>query len=385
MGKCVNHPERETSYKCMKHNIYFCDECLECLDPELYCKYRSSCPIWFLSKGAQNLDKNEKTADDSGREFRVEFSPDEKSVSVPAGSTLLDAAKKADVYINASCNGKGACGKCKLIVTSGDVEKIETPLLSDNEKQKGYVLACQTRIRGPVYAKVPEETIERKLKVAGMGREVTEKLQGLVNDISPMLEKIPMELSPPTLDDAVSDLDRLKRGLKKQGVDTERLHARLSVLRQLAAALRDEKWKTTASVLHRDCSSEVVSVEPGNLKADSLGLAVDIGTTSIVVYLVDMTDGRVIAATSGHNRQASCGDDIINRIVCAEKEGVKKLSKLVLSTINTLIQEAVEGAGADYREIKNIAIAGNTTMTHLLLKIEPRYIRREPYIPSISE
>ncbi|MFP4650745.1 MAG: ASKHA domain-containing protein [Desulfobacterales bacterium] len=385
MGKCVNHPERETSYKCMKHNIYFCDECLECLDPELYCKYRSSCPIWFLSKGTKNLEKNEMAAEESGGEFLVEFSPDEKSVSVPAGSTLLDAAKKADVYINASCNGKGACGKCKLIVTSGEVEKIETALLSDNEKQKGYVLACQSRVRGPVSAKVPEETIERKLKVAGMGREVTEKLQGLVTEISPMLEKIPMELSPPTLDDAVSDLDRLKRGLKQQGIDTERLHARLSVLRQLAAALRDERWKTTASVLHRDCSSEVVAVEPGNLKADSLGLAVDIGTTSIVVYLVDMTDGRVIAATSGHNRQASCGDDIINRIVCAEKEGVKKLSKLVLSTINTLIQEAVEGAGADYRDIKNIAIAGNTTMTHLLLKIEPRYIRREPYIPSISE
>src|SRR6056297_365865 len=172
MGRCVNHPERETSYKCLKHNIYLCEECMECRDPELYCKYRSSCPIWFMSRGSRKLEETRDEIQSEG-DCRVSFQPEGQSAVVPAGSTLLDAARKADVYINASCNGKGACGKCKLIVDSGEVEKTETPLLSDREKQKGYVLACQTRIKGPVWVRVPEETIERKLKVAGMGEKVT--------------------------------------------------------------------------------------------------------------------------------------------------------------------------------------------------------------------
>ncbi|MCF8024973.1 MAG: ASKHA domain-containing protein [Desulfobacteraceae bacterium] len=386
MGKCVNHPDRETSYKCMKHNIYLCEECIECRDPELYCTHRSACPIWFANKGTTKLDAGEK-APDRKTFCTVRFSPGGQVVDVPEGATLLDAAKKADVYINASCNGKGVCGKCKLIIVSGEIEKIETALLSDRERQKGYVLACQSRVRvrGPVSVKVPEETIERKLKVAGVGRQVTERLQGLVSDICPMLNKVALELSPPTLDDPISDLDRLKRGLKRKGIDTRRLNIGLPVMRQLASAMRNENWRATASVLHKACSSEVVAVEPGNTHAASLGLAIDIGTTTIVVYLVDMTDGRVLAATSGHNRQAAFGDDVINRIVCAEKDGVKKLSALALSTINTLIKEAIDGAGMDFRRISNIAIAGNTTMIHLLLQIEPRYIRREPYIPSISE
>jgi len=383
MGKCVNHPERETSYKCMKHNIYLCDECLECRDPDLYCKYRSSCPIWFLNKGSKRLEEKPMPAGEK-ETATVTFAPDNQSVEVPIGSTLLDAAREADVYINASCNGKGACGKCKLIVHSGAVEKTETSLLSDTEKEKGYVLACQTRVRGEVAVAVPEETIARKLKVAGMGEAVTEKFQGLVTDIRPMLEKIPMELSPPTLDDSISDLDRLRRGLAQQGVDTSRLSLGLDVMRELAATMRNQNWRVTVSVMHKACSSEVVCVEPGDTSASSLGLAIDIGTTTIVVYLVDMVDGRILAATSGHNRQAACGDDVINRIVCAEKNGVKKLSALALSTINTLIKEAVDGAGVDAREIENIVVSGNTTMTHLLLKIEPRYIRREPYVPSIS-
>lgn len=389
MGRCIHHPERETSYKCMKHNIYLCDECLACRDPDLYCKYRSACPIWFLNKGSKRLGGEEAETpagemEERGGAAAVHFAPDNQSAEVPAGSTLLDAARRADVYINASCNGKGACGKCKLILNSGDVEKTDTALLSDSEKEKGYVLACQTRVRGDVSVTVPEETIERKLKVAGMGEAATEKLQGLVTEIRPMLEKIPMELSPPTLDDPVSDLDRLRRGLAKNGVDTSRLSINLQVMRELAAAMRSENWRVTVSVRHKSCSSEVVRVEPGDSAGASLGLAIDIGTTTIVVYLVDMADGRILAAASGHNRQAACGDDVINRIVCAEKDGVKKLSALALSTINTLIKEAAEGVGADPDRIENIVVAGNTTMVHLLLKIEPRYIRREPYVPIIS-
>ena len=153
----------------------------------------------------------------------------------------------------------------------------------------------------------------------------------------------------------------------------------------MSTSLREDNWKVTASIIRKKCSNEILQVTSGAIQEKDLGLAIDIGTTSIVVYLVDMTDGTVLAATSGHNRQADCGDDVINRIVCAEKDGVAKLSKMAMVTINDLIGEALASIRMDYRQIKNIVISGNTTMVHLLLKIEPRHIRREPYVPTVSE
>ncbi len=387
MGTCINHPERETSYLCMKHNIYLCDECLQCRDPELYCKYRESCPIWFMTKKKEGLDADlaPAAAKDTPPEHRVVFGPDDKEIHVPEGTTLLKAARLAGVHINASCNGKGACGKCRLVVTSGRVDAPSTALLTNSEKDKGYVLACLSKVSGDVTVRIPEEALQRKLKVAGMGQEATARLKGLVPSPEPMLKEILLMLDPPTLEDAVSDLDRLKRGLKKENCDIDRLNVGLPVMRQLAASVREENWKVTVAVMQRKCSNEILAVYPGNGGAPALGLAIDVGTTSIVVYLVDMADGAILAAASGHNQQAACGDDVINRMVCAEKNGVRKLSRMALATINNLIEEVLDSAGAMADQVKNVVVSGNTTMAHLLLEIEPRYIRREPYIPTVTE
>jgi len=384
MGKCVNHPDRETSYMCSKHGIYLCEECLECRDPEIYCKFRSACPIWYEHKRKARKARQEAALEEADT-CKVTFQPENKTVQVAPGSTLLEAAQKADVHINASCNGKSACGKCKLILESGTVEPDPTPLLTDQEKKNNYLLACRTKLQGDVAVSIPPEAVERKLKVAGLGEELSVQFKGLISRIEPMLQEISLELAPPTLEDSVSDLDRLNRGLKKAGCDVDRLNVGLKVMRELSNTMRDDSWKVKVSIIRKKCSNEVLKVEPGNGAKKSLGLAIDVGTTSIVVYLVDMADGSILAATSGHNRQAACGDDVINRIVCAEKNGVSKLSGMVLSTINNLIDEALDSTENDYRQIKNVAFSGNTTMTHLLLKIEPRYIRREPYIPNASE
>ncbi len=384
MGTCINHPDRETSYLCMKHQIYLCEECLECRDPKIYCKHRSACPIWFMSKRKEGWDAEDRQVA-ADATHTVTFLPDGQTVSVPAGSTLLEAAQAADVHVNASCSGKGSCGKCKLVVTSGEVGTQPTPLLTDGEKAKGYVLACQSKITGDVSVQIPEETLARKLKIAGMGKAVTDRLKGLVTDIDPMLQEIPLTLEPPTLDDSVSDLDRLNRGLKKQGCDVDRLNVGIKVMRQLAEVVRRDNWNITVSVVRRKCANEILAVRPGNGQHQSLGLAIDVGTTTIVVYLVDMADGSVLAATAGHNRQADCGDDVINRIVCAEKDGVKKLSRMALATINDLIGEALDSAGNRREAIRNVVVSGNTTMAHLLLQIEPRYLRRDPYIPTVSD
>jgi uncharacterized 2Fe-2S/4Fe-4S cluster protein (DUF4445 family) len=380
MGQCLCHPEKDTPYLCMKDNVYLCDECLHCRNPEIYCKYRTSCPIWFMEKRGFK-DSEEVT----GSEVHVSFLPDGQSVAVPVGTNLLEAARQADVHLNASCNGRGACGKCKLIVERGTVNTQTTTLLTEREKAANYVLACQSTVTEDITVRIPPEAVARKLKVAGMGEEVTSKLLGRVAEIDPMVVEVPLELAVPSLDDPVSDLDRLYRGLRKAKVETHRMSVGLKVMRELAAAMRDENWMVTASILRRRHIDELIEVAPGKGKTPSLGVAIDVGTTTIVVYLVDMHDGRVVAATSGHNRQASCGDDVINRIVCAEKNGVRKLSRMVLATINDLIEEAAAAADVERDRIKNVAISGNTTMVHLLLGIEPRYIRREPYLPTVSE
>jgi len=387
MGRCINHPDRETSYHCMKHDIFLCEECLQCRDPHIYCKYRPSCPIHFMTNKMFDAEKEERHPQRVPEEATclVKFQPGDNEVNVPVGTNLLEAAEKADVYINASCNGKGACGKCKLIVDSGHVESLPTSLLSDREISAGVVLACQSTVMEDVTLTIPPETQEKKLKAEGMGLEATEKLIGLVDKIKPIVEVGMLQLDPPTLDDSISDLDRLRRTLKKQGCDISRLSTGLKVMRQLTRAVRKDNWKVRVSVLHKQCSSEIVNVSPADMAKKSLGLAVDLGTTSIVVYVVDMDDGKILSAASGHNRQASCGDDVINRIVCAEKTGVKKLQSMSLATINNLIKEAMDVLEYDHTCIENITVSGNTTMTHLLLGLEPDYIRREPYIPTVSK
>ena len=381
MGKCINHPDRETSYICMKHNIYLCEECLECRDPDIYCKFRPSCPIHFITKkGFESSDKAPVE-----KECTVTFEPGDKKVIVTVGTNLLEASQKADIYINASCNGKGSCGKCRLIIQSGKLYSEKTSLLTDKEKEKGYVLACQSKIFEDIIVRIPEETIEKKLRAAGMGEAATKKLAGLVGKIEPIIEKISLQLDLPTMEDTVSDLDRLKRQLKKSGYDISKMSTNIRVMRQLTEAVRDENFKVVASILWKKCSSEIVDIRPSHDQKPSFGLAVDLGTTSIVVYIVDMVDGAILSAASGHNSQAACGDDVINRIVCSEKDGVKKLQAMALSTINNLIKQALVSINADHKQIENIVISGNTTMTHLVLGIAAKYIRREPYIPTVSE
>jgi uncharacterized 2Fe-2S/4Fe-4S cluster protein (DUF4445 family) len=382
MGKCINHPDRETRFFCMKHQLYLCEECLACRDPQLYCKHRTACAIWFMTRRQEVWGQEEPR--EAAAACEVTFQPGGQTIRVPSGNTLLEAARAADVHINASCSGKGSCGKCKLVVAKGKVPAGSTPLLTDREKEKGYVLACQTRILEDLTVRIPEEDLARKLKIAGMGQTATERLKGMVRAIDPMLKEFPLTLAPPTLDDSVSDLDRLNRGLKKLGCDVARLNVGLKVMRQLADVVRRDNWQITVSVIRRHCANEILEVYPGNGTRPSLGLAVDVGTTTVVVYLVDMADGSVLAAAAGHNRQADCGDDVINRIICAEKDGVRKLATMALATINALIGETLASAGARLEFIRNVVISGNTTMTHLLLQIEPRYIRRDPYIPTVT-
>jgi uncharacterized 2Fe-2S/4Fe-4S cluster protein (DUF4445 family) len=366
----------------MKHDIYLCDDCLECRDPDIYCKFRSACPIHFMSK--KGFKETGKAAAETDT-VKIRFSPEGREITLPAGTDLLCAAQKADVYVNASCSGNGSCGKCKLIVESGEVTHQKTSLLSPKDRERGMVLACQTRVLSDLVVQVPEETLEKNLKAAGMGQAATEKLFGLVNKMDPLVKTYCLTLAPPSMDDTVSDLDRLKRGLAQQGCNTFSMSTDLRLMRQLTRTMRQDNWHVRALVLQKKCSSQILDICPEHEAAPPLGLAVDLGTTSIVVYVVDTQTGKILSAASGHNSQAACGDDVINRIVCSEKQGIKKLKKMALSTINNLTDRALVPLKETHKHIQSIVVSGNTTMVHLLLGIEAMYIRREPYIPTVSE
>ncbi len=148
--------------------------------------------------------------------------------------------------------------------------------------------------------------------------------------------------------------------------------------------LRQQDWEITLTLVEQDCLLRIVDVEPGDVTRHRFGLAIDVGTTSVVVHLVDLIDGRVVEVASSYNAQISCGEDVISRIIYAQKGGLEELHQKVISTINKLIAQLAEKSGILSDKLEEVVAAGNTTMTHLLLGIDPANIRRDPYIPTAA-
>ncbi|MEI6726607.1 MAG: ASKHA domain-containing protein, partial [Actinomycetes bacterium] len=167
--------------------------------------------------------------------------------------------------------------------------------------------------------------------------------------------------------------------------------AELPMLRRLGKDLRMANWKASVTLEMRDwvygtyLPPRLIRIYPGAFKHASMGVAIDLGTTSIVVYLMDFASGRVVDSASAYNKQISCGEDVISRIIYAKrKRGLEHLQKLAVETINDLLTELQQRNGIELYEIHEVTVAGNTTMTHLLLGLDPRHLREEPYIPTIS-
>jgi len=275
------------------------------------------------------------------------------------------------------------------------VRRPSTSRLSPTELEQGYTLACQTHVQDDLQVFVPpQEAIVRRLP--------SEKTADAVPTIPvecdwqthPVVRKFFLDIEPPSLADNTTDFERLRRELARQ-YGIKDVQANLPVLRKLAGALRasqsqDNNWQIT-SVLdmgrgpHRDTAPLLLDLRPGDRTQHVLGAAVDIGTTSNVVYLVDLRTGQFIDSASAYNAQISCGEDVISRIIFAKKEGgLEHLQRLVVQTLNGLLDELAERNGIDPSEIYAMTVAGNTTMIHLLLALDPAYIRLEPYIPTVS-
>ncbi|MCX5686972.1 MAG: ASKHA domain-containing protein [Candidatus Omnitrophica bacterium] len=303
------------------------------------------------------------------QEYTVKFKPQNKVISVARGTDLLTAAIKSGIVLNASCGGEGLCGKCKVII---------------NRKE---VLACETIIEGDLDVIVPKESAQEHLILSHEAEEFT-KGAGFEREnaypFSPLVRKIYLELSRPTPDDNSSDLERITDELAKK-VEGLSLSIKLGNVKHLGEVLRDSDFKVTVTVGYKDDSVEILAIEPGNTSLSNYGLAFDIGTTTIAGQLVDLNKKNILGTRIAFNKQASYGADIITRIIYAsEPKGLKVLNESVLENINEIVEDLCVSQNVQVGEVNGVSFAGNMTMMHLLLKIDPTNIRKAPYIPTAA-
>jgi len=328
------------------------------------------------------------TKDSTDKKRRVHFDPDNVDITVEEGTNLLEAAIAAGVHINASCGGNGVCGTCKVLIKTGEVESTRTEQLSEEEYEQGLRQACQSRIITDLIAYVP---IESRLEKAILSRESKRVSEILATGwrFKPPLSKFFVELPPPVLEDNTSDLSRLLRGLK-QRYNLSNMSVDFAVVKKLAKVLRDGDWKATVTTLitaakprARDRHGpRVINIEPGDTRGKYYSLAFDIGTTTVCGQLLDLNRGKAIAESIDYNGQMSYGEDVITRIAyCQKPGGLKKLQRAVVANINGIITELVTQSQVDVKHIGHITVAGNTTMTQILLGLNPKYIRLTPYTP----
>jgi uncharacterized 2Fe-2S/4Fe-4S cluster protein (DUF4445 family) len=314
-------------------------------------------------------------AEDTRESFRVSFGPENKVVSVPKGSTILEACRLAGIPIDAVCGGDGKCGRCK-VKPKGEFTAQDSPFLSKAEKELGIALACLSTVGGDLSVEI--------LPRARLGRHqiLTKSIEELPKPISPWVSKRYIELLPATVSDNLADLERVMRE-----IDMDDLCAPLETLRQLSSSVRSDGWKLTATISRLERIKEISRTEPGDTSDRLLGIAVDIGTTTVVVDLVDLISGKVIGTASDYNRQTSRGEDVIARMMYSEEKGVAELRHLVRETINLQIgklirnEEARFGRETSANDIAAVSVAGNTVMTHFFTGLDTRHLRREPYVP----
>ena len=316
----------------------------------------------------------------------VQFLPFETTVQVGAGTSLLDAVLEAGLPLRSSCGGKGTCGDCLVRIIGGEYKTRPSAVLPEGLSSQGYNLACQTEVRGDLRVELPrfEELLLPRAPDLTLFPLKKRKISG-VFEVNPGIRKVPLTIPAATLNDNSSDLKRFEAELKnKEGI--EKAGCEYSVLRKLARVVREKEGKVTAILMRSGESWTIIDLEAGWPERRVCGLACDVGTTTVSCFLVDCESGKILAAASGFNRQIKCGEDIISRINYAQKpDRLQELQELVIATINTLIKKALESAGLRSEDVYLASLSGNTTMTHLLLGLEPRYIREEPYTPTLSQ
>jgi uncharacterized 2Fe-2S/4Fe-4S cluster protein (DUF4445 family) len=319
----------------------------------------------------------------------ITFHPDGKTIEVPRGTELLDAVHQAGISLDASCGGEGTCGKCLVRIKSGKIASATSELLSPAQVAEGFVLACRSRIFDePAVVEIPAQSLRGGEPLIDE-TEVTciDDQQLLLNEPIPDPPVFKTLLSVPDakLQDGLSDLDRLIRAIRNR-CGKQEITVPLTIIRNAAETLRADNGSVTATSVDYANQIYVSALEPGDRTSRQFGVAVDIGTTTVAVQLVDCRNSRTLATRTAYNAQIDCGLDIISRINYARKrDRLEELRARVLKTINRLVKAVCQACGVNPREVSSAVVAGNTTMIHLFLGLSPEHIRLEPYTPTILQ
>jgi len=374
------------------------------------------------------------------KKHTVILQPSGRRGQVDEGTSIRTAARELGVEIESICAENATCGKCMVLVEEGRFEKYNIDSKRENlsplgQEERAYLerrpkllkdkgweigqvrLSCQCKVLGDVLINVPEESRGNKQIVRKSARE-------RAIEIKPSIRKYYVSMTPPNLERPIADWERLAKGLETSmqlvhGVDAKLprwfdLTIDYQCLRTLSSTLREAKWQVTVSVWQ---DKEVIEVQAGYVE-DSYGAAVDIGSTTVALYLCNLRTGEVLASESEMNPQIVYGEDVMSRIQYSieNKDGLEKLHKAIIGTLNKLLQQAVKSANMSLRaqdakqsldgqeisqkeetasgkntprsdiklgEILEMVLVGNSTMHHLLLNLHPKDLGLAPFVPAI--
>jgi len=295
---------------------------------------------------------------------KIVFDPMNEVVEVEKGAILLDAIREAGIRVESICGGKGDCGKCKVILVKGEVSKLSSKSekhLSSQQVAGGYHLACQIRVMSDSVFRIPVESrIDRP--------KILLNMNVAVDKLDPAVKKYLAKALP------LKDYERLLLpvSLRIEGYSGSRPHVGDEVSRKIRS-MGDEVLTVTLS--RTGNYPEIVAVGSGDRTGSNYGLAVDVGTTTVVVVLVDLADGRVLGMESELNGQITYGEELVTRIAFAgEAGGLRRLQQAVIDTMNGLIDRLALKAGVGNEEITDVTVGGNTVMNHLLAGVDPTYL-----------
>jgi uncharacterized 2Fe-2S/4Fe-4S cluster protein (DUF4445 family) len=296
----------------------------------------------------------------------LRFEPSGTAVRVPSGVTVFDAASWNGIAIDSTCGGHGTCKKCRVRVVGGQVPVTapDAHAFREDELAAGWRLACRAEAESDLVVDVPPLVTRPKASTVGVGRQVI---------LRPSLQKRYVELEEPTLEDQRTDLERLRHA-----TDDLELRVEAGVLRRLPRVLRESGFKVTCVV----SDDLLIDVEPGDTTGRLHAVAFDLGTTTVVATLLDLTTGTPVAVRSMLNRQQPFGADVITRISATmlDAGALERLRELASETMQELAEEACAAGGVDPSEVYEVALAGNATMTELALGIDPEPVGVAPFI-----
>jgi uncharacterized 2Fe-2S/4Fe-4S cluster protein (DUF4445 family) len=309
---------------------------------------------------------SEATAAAGTGRVRLQFRPDGGDVRVPAGTTVFDAASWNGIAIDSTCGGHGTCKKCKVRVCSGavPVSSVDPRAFTIDELRHGWRLACRAEATEDLEIDVPPLQTRPKAALVGVGRHVI---------LRPSVQKRYLELTEPTLEDQVSDVERVVAA-----VDDFELRVHPGAVRMLGRTLRAANYQVTAVI----CDDLLIDVEPGDTTADRHAIAFDLGTTTVVANLLDLATGQPLAVRSMLNRQQPYGADVISRVSATmmDPDALEALQARAAETLNQLATEVCEEAGIARERVYEMVVCGNVTMTQIALGIDPEPLAMAPFI-----